>query len=88
MKKLILILAALLLLVGCKITITDNTSVTTSKDERPVIAIIRMPDDSVNTVQVSNWYIEKGEQLTIVSTDGTVYRVSSVNCVMIKGGTQ
>lgn len=81
MKKLILILAALLLLVGCNYSLIDT-------NYKFDTAVIRMPDGAVKEVPIKSWADSEGEQLTIVSTDGTVYLVSSFNCVMIKGGTQ
>ena len=47
-------------------------------------AIIRMPDDSVVVVDILAWADAEGEQLTITSTDGTRYLVSSYNCVLVE----
>ncbi len=47
-------------------------------------AIIRMPDDSVVVVDILTWADAEGEQLTITSTDGTRYLVSSYNCVLVE----
>lgn len=47
-------------------------------------AIITMPDGTGLTIKIKNWTdYEDGEQLQITATDGTVYLVSSYNCILI-----
>ncbi len=47
-------------------------------------AIIKMPDESVITVDVEKWSDAEGEQLTITTKDGKRYLVSSINCILIE----
>lgn len=47
-------------------------------------AIVKMPDGEVLTIEISKWKDYDGEQLQIIAKDGTVYLVSSFNCVLIK----
>lgn len=50
-------------------------------------AIISYGDSTTKRVEVQSWRdYEDGEQIQIVSTDGTVYLVSSFNCVLVKEG--
>lgn len=47
-------------------------------------AIVKMPDDTVKEIDIKCWTdYEDGEQLQITDKDGTVYLVSSFNCVLI-----
>lgn len=47
-------------------------------------AIISWPDGTVKTVEIKQWKDYDGEQLQIIAKDGTIYLVSSYNCVLIK----
>lgn len=48
-------------------------------------AIIEMPGGEVITVKVKTWRdYDDGEQIQIVSKDGTVYLVNSVNRVLVQ----
>lgn len=47
-------------------------------------AIIEMPGGEVMEVNVRQWRDYDGEQFQIIATDGTVYLVNSVNCVLIR----
>lgn len=47
------------------------------------IAIVKMPDGSVTEIAIKQWTDYGGEQLQIIATDGTIYLVNSVNCVLI-----
>lgn len=48
-------------------------------------AIIAWPDGTTKTVEVKQWKDYEGEQIQIIAKDGTVYLVSSYNCILIKG---
>lgn len=47
-------------------------------------AIIEMPGGEVIEVDIRKWCDYDGEQLQIIAEDGTVYLVSSFNCILIK----
>lgn len=48
-------------------------------------AIISWPDGTVKTVEIKQWTdYSDGEQIQIIAEDGTIYLVSSYNCVLIK----
>ena len=46
-------------------------------------AIIGLPDGTSITVKVKKWNDYEGEQLQIIDENGTVYLVSSFNCILI-----
>lgn len=79
MKRFLIIfvvLAMLLMLVSCNRQVFD----TTFKFDK---AIVKMPSGEVMEIELKKWGDYDGEQLQLVSTDGTVYLVSSYNCVLI-----
>jgi hypothetical protein len=47
-------------------------------------AIIGFPDGTTKTITVKQWtdYAD-GEQIQIIADDGTIYLVSSYNCILI-----
>lgn len=47
-------------------------------------AMIELPGGEVVSVEVKSWSDAEGEQLTIMSKDGTVYMVNSMNCVLVE----
>lgn len=47
-------------------------------------ALVEMPGGEVMEIEVKSWRDYDGEQIQIVATDGTVYLVSSFNCVLIR----
>ena len=47
-------------------------------------AIITLPDDKVIEVEIDQWKDYDGEQIQIISKDGTVYLTSSYNCTLIR----
>lgn len=49
-------------------------------------AIIAWPDGSTRTVEIKQWKDYDGEQLQIIGKDGSVYLVSSYNCILIREG--
>ena len=80
-KKISIILCLMLLLTGCSYSGYDFVDTNYSFDK----AYIKMPNQEVILVDIYTWSdSEDGEQLTIKSTDGTVYLVNSVNCVLVK----
>lgn len=80
-KKISIILCSMLLLTGCSYSGYDFVDTNYSFDK----AYIKMPNQEVIVVDISSWSdSEDGEQLTIKSTDGTIYLVNSVNCVLVK----
>jgi hypothetical protein len=71
------VILILCFLAGCNQTVFD----TVYKFDR---AIIEMPGGEVIEVEISQWGDYDGEQLQIIAKDGTVYLVSSNNCVLIR----
>ena len=50
-------------------------------------AIISYGDGTTKKVENQSWRdYEDSEQIQIVATDGTIYLVNSVNCVLVKEG--
>ena len=47
-------------------------------------AYVKWPDGSVKTIKIAKWRDYDGEQIQIISEDGKVYLVSSVNAVLVK----
>lgn len=47
-------------------------------------AIIAFPDGTTKTIEIKQWKDYEGEQLQIIAEDGTIYLVSSYNCVLVK----
>ena len=86
MKKYIALLMALLMvltLCGCGFKNYDFMDTNYSFDK----AVIKLPDGDAITVDIKKWAdSQDGEQLTITDTDGKIYLVNSVNCVLIKEG--
>lgn len=72
-----LLAAMMLILAGC-----SNYQVFDTKWNYDT-ALIRMPDGEVLEVDVKGWSDSEGEQLTITAMDGSVYMVSSLNCILI-----
>lgn len=80
-KNISVILCLMLLLTGCSYSGYDFVDTNYSFDK----AYIKMPNQEVIIVDIFSWSdSEDGEQLTIKSTDGTIYLVNSVNCVLVK----
>lgn len=79
MKKKIVILSALMIfaLTGCNKTMID----TNFKYDK---AIIKLANDEVVEVEIKSWCDYEGEQIQIVSKDGTVYLTNSFRCDLIK----
>ena len=48
-------------------------------------AIVEFPGEDVRKIEISQWKdYENGEQIQIITKDGTVYLVSSFNCVLVR----
>lgn len=47
-------------------------------------AIIGFPNGESLEVNVKQWCDYEGEQIQIISEDGTIYLVSSYNCILIR----
>lgn len=79
----VLMLIAVLALIVCMCTGCGNVQLvdTVYTYDR---AIIEMPGGDVIEVDIKKWGDYDGEQLQIVAEDGTVYLVSSYNCVLIR----
>ena len=80
-KKIVLalvVMTTLFTLTACNKQLIDTTY---SFDK----AIIKMPDDTVKEIDIRSWTdYENGEQLQIEATNGDVYLVSSINCILVK----
>ena len=81
MKKILVILLTLVILVafvGC--TNKDLFDTVLTYD----YAIIFLPDGTTKTVEIAQWtdYAD-GDQIQIKGTDGTVYLMHSMNCVLV-----
>lgn len=46
-------------------------------------AIIEMPGGEVVEIEIEQWRDYDGEQVQIIAKDGTIYLVSTVNCILI-----
>lgn len=79
MKKIFLTVALLLMfcLTGCNYDLVDTTF---TYDK----AIIDLKNGNIVEVDVKQWKDYDGEQIQIVSKDGTIYLTSSFNCTLIK----
>ena len=47
-------------------------------------AIIAFPDGTSQKIEIKAWTDYEGEQIQIEDTDGNIYLVNSVNCVLIR----
>jgi hypothetical protein len=72
----LILITLLVLCTGCNQTIIDLNY----KFDR---AIIEMPGGEVVEIELKEWGDYDGEQLQLIAKDGTVYLVSSNNCVLI-----
>lgn len=81
MKKLLIIGLSLSLTFGLSACGNKQLFDTTYTFDR---AIIKLANDEVIEVDIKSWTDYDGEQLQIISKDGTVYLVSSYRCDLIK----
>lgn len=79
----IVLFIAMVVIIACMCSGCGNTQLidTVYTYDR---AIIEMPGGNVIEVDIKRWGDYDGEQLQIVAEDGTVYLVSSFNCVLIR----
>lgn len=48
-------------------------------------AIVNMFDGTSKKLEIKQWSDYDGEQIQIITTDGEIWLVSSVNCHMVRG---
>lgn len=79
MKKIFaaICLASILVLGGCNYDLLDT-------EYKFDYAIVKMPDGVAQKIDIRSWGDYDGEQIQITDTDGHVYLVNSVNCVLVK----
>lgn len=79
----VLLLIAVLALIACMCTGCGNMDMwdTNYTFDR---AIIEMPGGKVIEVEIKQWRDYEGEQVQIITEDGTIYLVSTYNCVLIR----
>lgn len=46
-------------------------------------AVVSFPDGTVEKIEIEQWTDYEGEQIQIIAKDGTVYLVSSFNCILV-----
>jgi hypothetical protein len=49
-------------------------------------ALVKFPDGSYKELGIKSWRDYDGEQIQIKTHDGSVYVVSSMNCILLKKG--
>lgn len=74
----IMVIVILISLTGCGNKDFWDSNYTFNK------AIIKMPDGNVLELEIETWRDYDGEQIQITDKNGTIYLVSSINCVLIK----
>ena len=47
-------------------------------------AITKWPDGTVKKIEIKQWADYEGEQIQIISTDGTIYLLSMNNTVLVR----
>lgn len=84
MKKIIKVALAFILtvvficaLAGCNKQVFDF-------ENRFEYAIVSFPDGTCEKIEIEKWSDYDGEQIQIIAKDGTVYLVSSFNCVLVR----
>lgn len=85
MKKVIAIIAVCILLAvsACAVSSCGNKDMFDTNYSYDY-ALISFPDGTTEKIEIKQWRdYEDGEQLQIIAKDGTVYLVSSVNCVLV-----
>lgn len=45
-------------------------------------AYVKWPDGTMKTLKLKSWKDYEGEQIQLIDVSGTVYLVSSINCVL------
>ena len=85
MKKIIALILALVILAICMVVFSScgNKQLFDTNYTFNYAYISGLNEDgSVKRVPISSWKDYDGEQLQIKATDGTVYIVSSYNCIL------
>lgn len=77
MKKILIGTCIVLGLSGCGNMNVFDTNYTFNK------AYVRWPDGTVKVIDIKQWSDYEGGQIQIISKDGNVYRVNSVNSVLV-----
>lgn len=88
MKKRLLIIGTVLLIIGAVLCLSalvyyGNQSFFDTKRTYDR-AIIKLANDEVIEVEVKEWHDFEGEQLQIITPDGTKYLTSSIRCDLIR----
>ena len=83
MKKLKIVLLGIIILGGCLLLTGCNKQIIDTKYTFNR-AIVTLNDGTRMEIEIKKWKDFDGEQIQIVSTDGTVYLVSSYNTILIK----
>lgn len=78
MKRIISIIAIIMLLAGCQ----ENRKYDLFDTQGYNYAIIKLPTDEIVEGEIQYWRDFDGEQLE-VKVNGTIYLTSSFNCVLI-----
>ena len=82
MKKIIICLCLLVILIVVLLNSCNYDLIDTRY--KYDYAIVEFPGGEVKTIQISKWKDYEGEQIHIKAKDGTVYLVSSFNCVLVE----
>lgn len=83
MKRYIILFMSLVILIAALTSCGGNRDLwdTNYQFDR---AVIGFPDGTTKVVTVKQWTdYEDGEQIQIIADDGTIYLVSSYNCILI-----
>lgn len=83
MKKLLILLILALGLAGCGNIDMGNIDMLDTNYTYHY-ALTKWPDGSVKKIEVEQWADYQGEQIQIISTDGTIYLLSMNNTVLVR----
>lgn len=82
MKKIIITLTLIVVLIATMCGFNYQLIDTTYSYD---YALVAMPDGTCEKIMLKSWTdYEDGEQLQLTAKDGTIYLVSSFNCVLVK----
>lgn len=84
MKKIIKVALALILIAIFLCTLSGCNKKIFDFEYGFDYAIVSFPNGTCEKIKIAQWSDYDGEQLQIVAEDGTVYLVSSFNCVLVK----
>ena len=82
-KKIITLLIVLMILFATTMTVGCNRQVF-DFNLKFDYALVEFPGGEVQKIHIHKWKDYEGEQIQLISTDGTVYLVSSINTILIK----